>query len=111
MHTLLDQVSAEALKEMMLNRVSLVVKAKPHVVGMDNHADANFSRTHGDIMPQLRPFNDIFDMESAGQRQALPPAAGRATALSSFTSAPPCADPRCSISRDPRRDEYAICTA
>jgi hypothetical protein len=28
-----------------------------------------------------------------------------------LTSAPLCADPRCSISRDPRREEYTICTA
>ena len=35
----------------------------------------------------------------------------RAAAFSSSTSAPLCADPRCSISRDPRREKYTICTA
>ena len=33
-----------------------------------------------------------------------------AAAFSSSTSASSCADPRCSISREPRRDEYTICT-
>lgn len=34
----------------------------------------------------------------------------RATALSSSSSASACADPTCSISREPRRCEYTICT-
>ena len=39
------------------------------------------------------------------------PPASAAAAFSSSTSAPLCADPRCLISRDLRREEYTICTA
>jgi hypothetical protein len=35
----------------------------------------------------------------------------RAAAFSASTSASSCADPRCSISRDPRRDDHTTCTA
>jgi len=35
----------------------------------------------------------------------------RAAAFSNSTCAPSCADPRCSISRDPQWEEYTICTA
>ena len=40
-----------------------------------------------------------------------PRSAAAAAAFSASSSASSCADPRCSISRDPRRDEHTICTA
>src|SRR5262249_52304727 len=44
-------------------------------------------------------------------RSGVKPRRCRAAAFSSSTPAPLCADPRCSISRDPRWEEYTICTA
>ena len=56
--------------------------------------------------PSRRPCRQPQVKLTLTRRQAL-----RATAFSNSTSAPLWADPRCSISRDPRREEYTICTA
>ena len=48
----------------------------------------------------------------AQAKLALPPAIRcLAAAFSASSSAASCADPMCSMSRDPRRDEHTTCTA
>ena len=50
----------------------------------------------------------------ASPRSSSPcPAASRcrAAAFSTSSSASSCAEPRCSIARDPRREDHTICTA
>ena len=84
----------------------------------------------GRVLEPEHPVGAIQRVEQAayprgGDRQGPPPAGTnprpssgspaathcRAAALSAFSSASSCADPRCSISCDPRRDDYTTCAA
>jgi hypothetical protein len=68
--------------------------------------------THPRRCDRQRPGRTLPGLLQAPVEFACPAASRRcATAFSAASSSSSCADPMCSISREPRRDECTICTA
>jgi hypothetical protein len=127
---IMSAISASSAARLIISAYRRASAAPTEPIADQWHQVAEYVAAAGRVLEPEHPVGAIQRVEQAayprgGDRQGAPPAGSsprpssgcpaathcRAAALSAFSSASSCADPRCSISRDPRRDDHTTCTA